>query len=142
MGFMASNYKFERMNLARDYIADNYQRPFSLSSAANSSNLSPYHFLRVFRETYGETPNEFLIKLRVEKAKKLLITENLSVSEVCEQVGYNSLGSFSALFTRQVGMAPSYYRRKLWALSTEEFRFPAQAIPACFAYHFLGKVAN
>jgi AraC-like DNA-binding protein len=139
---MATNYKFERLNSGRDYIADNYRAPFSLSGVAQYSNMSPYHFLRVFKEIYGETPNQFLIRLRVEKAKKMLITENMSVSEICEHVGYISLGSFSSLFLKQVGMAPTVYRRKLWALSTEKYRFPSQAIPACYAYHFLGKLAN
>ncbi len=139
---MATNYKFKRLNAGRDYITDNYQTPLSLSGIAKHSNMSPYHFLRVFKDTYGETPNEFLIRLRVEKAKKMLIMENLSVSEICEKVGYISLGSFSSLFLKQVGMAPTLYRRKLWALSTEQYRFPSQAIPACYAYHFLGKLTN
>ncbi len=82
------------------------------------------------------------MRLRIEKAKGMLITENYSVSEVCEKVGYISLGSFSSLFLKQVGMAPTLYRRKLWAMSTELYRFPAQAIPACFAYRFLGKLTK
>jgi AraC-like DNA-binding protein len=65
--------------------------------------MSPYHFLRVFNDTYGETPKEFLIRLRVEQAKKMLITEKFSVSEVCERVGYASLGCFSSLFLKQTG---------------------------------------
>ena len=140
--FMATKYKFERLNAGRDFIADNFQAPLCLSDIAKNSYMSPYHFLRVFKDTYGETPNEFLIRLRVEQAKKMLIMENLTVSEICENVGYASLGSFSSLFLIQVGMAPTLYRRKLWALSTEAYRFPAQAIPACYAYHFLGKSAN
>jgi AraC-like DNA-binding protein len=139
---MATNYKLKRLNASRDFIADNYQVPLSLANIAKYSHMSPYHFLRVFKDTYGETPNEFLIRLRVAQAKKMLITENLSVSEVCEKVGYTSLGSFSSLFLKQVGMAPTLYRRKLWALSTEAYRFPSQVIPACYAYHFLGKLAN
>ena len=136
---MATNYKIKRLNAGRDFIADNYQTPLSLSEIAQSSYMSPYHFLRVFKDTYGETPNEFLIRLRIEEAKRMLITESFSVSEVCEKVGYASLGSFSSLFLKQVGMAPTSYRRKLWALSSEAFRFPSQVIPACYAYHFLGK---
>ena len=139
---MATNYRFERLRAGRDYIADNYLDPFNLSDVAQCSNMSPYHFLRAFKKTYGETPNEFLIRIRIEKAKRMLITENFSVSEVCERVGYTSLGSFSSLFFKQVGMAPTLYRRRLWALSAEAFRFPSQAIPACYAYHFLGKSAN
>jgi len=139
---MATNYKYKRLNAVRDYIADNYQAPLSLSDMANNSYMSPYHFLRVFKDTYGETPNQFLIRLRVEQAKKMLITENYSISEICEKVGYASLGSFSSLFLKQTGMAPTLYRRNLWALSTEAYRFPVQVIPACYGYHFLGKLAK
>ncbi len=139
---MATNSQFKKLSLGRDFIADNYSAPFSLSNVAKSSHMSPYHFLRAFKKVYGETPNAFLIRLRIEKAKNILITENLSISEVCEQVGYISLGSFSTRFLEQVGMPPSLYRRKLWALSAEPFRYPSQAIPACYAYHFLGKSTN
>lgn len=139
---MATNFKFKRLNAGRDYIANNYQEQLSLSNIAKYSNMSPYHFLRVFKDLYGETPNEFLIRLRIEQAKNMLITENFSVSEICEKVGYMSLGSFSSLFLKQVGVAPTFYRRKLWAISTEAYRFPSQAIPACYAYNFLGKRAN
>ncbi len=105
---MATNYKFKRLNAGRDYIADNYQAQLSLSDMAKSSYMSPYHFLRVFKDTYGETPNEFLIRHRVEQAKKMLITENFSVSEICEKVGYASLGSFSSLFLKKTGYG-SYF---------------------------------
>lgn len=139
---MAMSDKLKRLNAGRDYMADHYQTPISLSEMASHSHMSAYHFLRVFKETYGETPTEFLIRLRVEQAKRMLITENFSVSDVCEKVGYTSLGSFSSLFTARVGVAPTLYRRQLWALSSEAFRYPSQAIPACFAYHFLGEVAK
>ncbi len=136
---MIANFQFKKICAGRDYIADNYLDPFSLACAAKHSHMSPYHFSRVFKKTFGESPNTFLIRLRVEKAKKMLISENASILEVCESVGYKSLGSFSSLFLSQVGMPPSLYRRKLWRLSTEPFRYPSQAIPSCYAYHFLGK---
>jgi len=139
---MASNSKFKRLNASREYIADSYRDPFSLTSIAKNAYMSPFHFSRSFKKVYGETPNEFLIKLRIEKAKKMLITENMSISEICERVGYISVGSFSSLFLRQVGMPPTLYRRTLWALSSEAFRFPSQVIPSCYAYHFLGKSVN
>lgn len=137
---MAINNKSKRLNAAREHIADSFHAQLNLSELAQCSYMSPYHFLRVFKDTYGETPHEFLIRLRVEQAKKMLITENYSVSEVCEKVGYTSLGSFSSLFLKQVGMAPTSYRHKLWALSAEPYRFPLQVIPACYAYRFLGKL--
>jgi len=139
---MSANSPFKRLSASRNYIADNYLVPFSLVGVAKNAHMSPFHFSRVFKKAYGETPNEFLIRLRIEKAKKMLITENLSVSEICERVGYTSLGSFSSLFLKQVGMPPTLYRRTLWALSSEAFRYPSQVIPSCYAYHFLSKSVN
>lgn len=137
-----ANHQARKLRASRDYLLANYPEEFSLSTVAQFSNMSPFHFLRTFKKTYGETPNEFLIRLRIEEAKKLLITEHLSVSEVCQQVGYLSLGSFSSLFLKQVGMPPSQYRRKLWALSKEPFSFPSQAIPACYGRRFVNRKAN
>lgn len=139
---MKANTQFKRLCAGRDFIADTYLESFSLIDAASNSFMSPFHFSRLFKENYRETPNEFLIRLRIEKAKQMLITENYSVSEVCERVGYTSLGSFSSLFLKRVGLPPTSYRRTLWQLSSEPFRFPAQAIPACYAYHFLRKSNN
>ena len=93
--------------------------------------------MRVFKATFGETPNAFLIRLRIEKAKKMLVTGNASIMEICEKVGYLSLGSFTSRFHEQVGMPPAQYRRKLRSMSSEAFHYPSQAIPSCYASHFL-----
>ncbi len=134
--------RLRRLSVGRAFIADNRFEAVSLSRVAAQSSMSPSHFLRLFSDVYGETPNEFLIRLRVEQAKAMLVTESASVSDICERVGYTSLGSFSSLFSKRVGMAPTAYRRRLWAMSAEHFRFPVQAIPACYAFHFLGKAPN
>lgn len=136
---MNKNPQFRKVCVGRDYIADNFVEPFDLASVARHSHLSPYHFSRAFKKAFGETPNSFLIRLRIEKAKQMLITDNASIIEVCESIGYFSVGSFSSRFREQVGMSPSSYRRRLWCLSSEAFRYPSQAIPSCYAYHFLGK---
>lgn len=135
---MKTHFQFKKLSSGRDYIADNYLEPFDLIAAAKHAHLSPHHFLRAFKRAFGETPNAFLIRMRIEKAKAMLITESASVTQVCESVGYASLGSFSSRFREHVGVSPSLYRRKLWHMSTEPFRFPVQAIPSCYAYHFLG----
>ncbi len=135
---MKAHFQYKKICAGRGYIADNYLYPFCLADAAKHSNMSPYHFSRIFKKTFNETPNAFLIRLRIEKAKKMLVTENANIMEICEKVGYQSLGSFTSRFHEQVGMPPSQYRRKLWSLSSEAYRYPSKAIPACYAYHFVG----
>mgnify|MGYP001548091072 CR=1 FL=1 len=135
---MANFFQYKKICGGRDYIADHYPDRFDLADVARRSHMSRYHFIRVFTRTFGETPYTFLIRLRIEKAKQLLISGDASIGEVCEQVGYQSLGSFSSLFRKQVGISPLAYRRRLWNLSRESFRYPSQAIPSCYAYHFLG----
>src|ERR671913_860610 len=96
---------------ARDFMRHAYGRPVSLPDVAAQANLSPYHFLRVYKRAYGETPHEFLTRLRIERAKTLLARGTHNVTEACFEVGFSSLGSFSTLFTHRVGLSPSEYRR-------------------------------
>ena len=84
--------------------------PLDLDAMAREAAYSKYHFARAFAAAYGETPRTYLTRRRVERAKSLLRTANLTVTEVCFMVGFESLGSFSALFKRMVGQPPSEYR--------------------------------
>ena len=84
-----------------------YQHPINLPDISAQANLSPYHFLRVHKLAYGETPHEFLTRLRIDRAKTLLARGSHNVTEACFEVGFSSLGSFSALFNQRVGLSPS-----------------------------------
>lgn len=85
----------------------------SLEDMAESVCLSPYHFNRVFSRCIGIPPGEFLTTLRIDAAKRLLLTTSLSVTDVCYEVGYKSLGSFVTRFTQCVGVSPRYLRAML-----------------------------
>ena len=87
-----------------------YARPINLPDISAQANLSPYYFLRVHKLAYGETPHEFLTRLRIERAKTLLARGSHNVTEACFEVGFSSLGSFSTLFANRVGLSPSEYR--------------------------------
>ncbi len=82
-----------------------------LHAMAEIAHLSPYHFARVFRQVTGVPPGEFLGALRLERAKQLLLTTDLSVTEICFEVRYGSLGTFTSRFTRLVGLPPGRMRR-------------------------------
>jgi len=95
---------------ARDLIAESFCEPITLHTAAREACLSPFHFHRLFAQTFGQTPHDFLTARRIDAAKKLLAQSNMSITEICFEVGYSSLGSFSSLFQREVGCSPRDYR--------------------------------
>ncbi|MGN6271978.1 MAG: helix-turn-helix transcriptional regulator [Protaetiibacter sp.] len=99
-----------RLRKARDRIDREYAEPLDVESLARTALMSAGHFARSFRAAYGETPYGYLMTRRIERAKALLRRGDLSVTEVCVAVGATSLGSFSASFTKLVGVPPSEYR--------------------------------
>src|SRR6266705_1836110 len=88
----------ERLCRARTYIDECYDLPLDLNEISKQACLSRYHFLRLFRKAFATTPHQYLIHRRIEKAKELLRVRSLSVTDVCFEVGFESLGSFSSLF--------------------------------------------
>jgi AraC-like DNA-binding protein len=97
---------------ARDLLDREFARPLDVPTMAREALMSPSHFARQFRDAYGETPYSYLQTRRVERAMALLRHGDRSVTEVCFEVGFTSLGSFSSTFTRLVGEPPSAYRAR------------------------------
>jgi AraC-like DNA-binding protein len=98
------------LRAAKDLIDRRYADALDLDALASTAGYSRSHFLRIFRDAYGETPRDYLTRRRIERAKELLRAANLTVTEVCLEVGFSSLGSFSARFTELVGLSPTAYR--------------------------------
>ena len=97
---------------ARDLMDRDYAAPLDVPTMARAALMSPSHFSRQFREAYGETPYGYLMTRRIERAMALLRRGDLSVTEVCFEVGSSSLGTFSTRFTELVGVSPGVYRRE------------------------------
>ena len=109
---MTANGEFllPALRRARDLIDRDYARPLDLDAMAREAGYSRFHFARAFARAYGETPRAYLTRRRIERAKTLLRTANLSVTEICGLVGFDSLGSFGIRFRSLVGESPSDYR--------------------------------
>lgn len=103
---------YRRLHRARDHAAASFTGRVALHDLAQVACLSPSHFLRTFRQLFGETPHQYLTGRRLARARDLLSKTSLPVTEICLAVGFESLGSFSALFRRQTGVSPNAYRRK------------------------------
>ena len=119
---------YERLCRARQFIDECYDLPLDLAEISKRACLSRYHFLRLFRDTFDTTPHQYLIRRRIDKAKELLRSRRLSVTDVCFEVGFQSLGSFSTLFRKCVGDAPINYRRRE--------RESQKKVPGCFIVMF------
>src|ERR687898_3004183 len=125
---------------AREFMRHAYSHPVSLPDVAARANLSPYHFLRVYKRAYGETPHEFLTRLRIQRAKTLLAKGSHNVTEACFEVGFSSLGSFSTLFAYRVGLPPSEYRRHARSMISVPSTIRSLFVPSCSSAMLNGPV--
>ena len=107
---------------ARDAMDRDYAKPLDIAALARIALVSEAHFIRTFRATFGETPHRYLQRRRVERAMYLLRETDRSVTEICLDVGFTSLGTFSRTFREIVGTSPSAYRRRAVVAS----------VPTCF----------
>jgi len=118
----------------RDRIDREYAQPLDVEALARGAHMSAGHLSREFRRAYGESPYSYLMTRRIERAMALLRRGDLSVTEVCFEVGCASLGTFSTRFTELVGMPPSVYRDRARDGSAE--------LPACVARQVTRPVRN
>jgi AraC-like DNA-binding protein len=122
---------YKRIVAAKVFIDENYQEPIDLNQISKKAYLSRFHFHRIFSQVYKKTPHQYLTSKRIEKAKNLL-SQNKPVTDVCNQVGFESVGSFSVLFKKEIGFAPTYYRNMAWLKKQQAKEQPKRFIPHCF----------
>jgi AraC-like DNA-binding protein len=126
---------YQRIVSAKMFIDDNYQQAIDLDEISQQAFLSKFHFHRLFRQVYRRTPHQYITRKRLEKAKSLL-AENKPVTDVCNEVGFESIGSFSVLFKKEIGFAPQYYRNMAYKKKLEQLEQPKKAIPHCFIENY------
>jgi len=102
----------ERLRRVRDRMDREYAQPLDVEALARAEHMSAGHLSRQFKQAYGESPYAYLMTRRIERAMALLRRGDLSVTEICFEVGCSSLGTFSTRFTELVGMPPSTYREQ------------------------------
>ena len=123
---------FVRLSRSRDFLAAHFAGPITLEEAARQACLSPFHYQKLFVRVFGETPHEFVTRLRMDRAKHLLAAADAPVTEVCFEVGFSSLGSFSSRFHELVGCPPSMYRRQIRSTFPVPGLWVPQLVPVCF----------
>lgn len=121
-----------RLCVARDRLRAREESRLSVRQIARGAGIAEHHFIRLFHAVFGETPHRYRSLAQIEEAKRLLILSDQTVTEVCMAVGFSSLGSFSALFRRRVGLSPSVFQRRYRALPHPPQQLPKVLIPGCF----------
>ena len=111
-----------RLLRARDAMDGSYASPLDIAALARIAHVSEAHFIRTFRATFGETPHRYLQRRRVERSMFLLRETDRSVTDICMEVGFSSLGTFSRTFSEIVGESPRDYRE----------RASLGSVPTCF----------
>ena len=132
MARLTDDVTFRRLSRARDLLASGIREQITLERAAREACLSPFHFQRTFARVFGETPRGFVTRLRMDAAQRLLAAGDMPVTEVCLEVGYTSLGTFSSRFAAHTGQPPTEYRRSVrrWVAPVGGWRI--YRIPSCF----------
>lgn len=123
---------YQRIVAAKIYIDENYQEDIDLEQISKQAFLSRFHFHRLFSHVYKKTPHQYVTQKRLDAAKILLAKEGISITDVCNSIGFESLGSFSSLFRKQNGYSPQYYRNIAWLKKKLEKEQPKKFIPCCF----------
>jgi len=103
-----------RPNIQRaiEYLQENFQDDFSLNEVAEVANLSPYHFIRIFKKQTGKTPYEYLLDIKIERAREMLKSrKELNITQVCFLCGFNNPSHFSSVFKKKTKVSPSKYRK-------------------------------
>ncbi|MFC0185580.1 AraC-type DNA-binding protein [Pseudarcicella hirudinis] len=135
-------YLYRRIVQAKVFIDKYYLQKIDLDNISDEAYFSKYHFIRLFKSIYGKTPHQYLTTVRIEHAKQLLQQGN-SVTEVCFSVGYDSVSTFSSLFTKITGKTPSgylnYHKQRKQEIQSEPLAF----VPKCYAFmHGWGENSN
>jgi AraC-like DNA-binding protein len=122
-----------RLCEARTLLRESSEDRRSVREIARETGMSLFHFIRLYKAVFGETPKQCQLAARLEHAKHLLMTTDVPVTDISMDAGFASLGTFSYVFARRIGMSPTAYRDKIRPLIHEPGKTPHQLIPGCFS---------
>ncbi len=126
-------YFYRRLVQAKLFIDTHYAESIDLDNIANEACFSKFHFIRQFKSIYRKTPHQYLIAVRMEKARELL-KKGHPVTDTCYAVGFESVSTFSGLFKRLTGLSPSLYLAQQQQLKERIRQSPFSYVPGCFAH--------
>jgi AraC-like DNA-binding protein len=126
-------YLYRRIVQAKLFIDGHFREKLNLDDIAEEASFSRFHFIRLFRRAYGNTPHQYMMSLRMMEAERLMADPGLKIQDICFDIGFESVGTFTTQFTKLYGKTPKARQREVIErkrLTSEE---PLKTIPGCFA---------
>lgn len=126
-------YLYRRIVQAKLFIDRHFREKINIEDIAEEASFSRFHFIRLFRQAYGNTPHQYLMSLRMLEAEKLMANPGLNIQDICFEIGFESVGTFTTQFTKIYGKTPKTRQKEILEkkrLTSEE---PLKTIPGCFA---------
>ncbi len=141
--WLPRNPALKPIEAARQWIALNYDQPITIQQAAQIAGYSPSHFTREFTKQFGESPRDFLANLRINKAIRLLASQNLPVQQIATEVGFTSVPTFSNRFKSRTGKTPVQFQKSAQLHVSKTGSPTNPVIPSCISgKHNPPKTAN
>jgi AraC-like DNA-binding protein len=126
-------YLYRRIVQAKLFIDAHFREKINLEEIAEEASFSRFHFIRLFKDAYGDTPHQYLISRRLQESNRLMENVDLKIKDICLEVGFESVGSFTTLFTKTFGKSPGAKRREILEHKRVVEQEPLKAVPDCFA---------
>jgi len=126
-------YLYRRIVQAKLFIDKHFREKINIDEIAGEASFSRFHFIRLFRQAYGNTPHQYMMSVRMREAEKLMTDPNVKIQDICFEIGFESVGTFTTQFTKFYGKAPKTHQKDILEkkrLTSEE---PLKIIPGCFA---------
>ncbi|HZE83045.1 MAG TPA: AraC family transcriptional regulator [Puia sp.] len=127
---------YRKIIAAKWYMDEHFHEPIDLDRLSREACLSRYYFHRLFTRIYRRTPHQYLTQKRLRQARQWLADKEPSISDICNNVGFESIGSFSSLFKKTIGYTPQFYRNRALHQQQQARQQPRSFIPQCFANSF------
>lgn len=130
---LVGRHTFRRLCEARERLIEIPEERLLVREVARDAGISPYHFIRQFEAVFGATPHQYRIRSRLDRARLLLARDEHSITEVCMELGFSSLGTFSQLFTDRTGESPSEFRKRARILVPVAGQIQQVLFPGCLS---------
>jgi len=126
-------YLYRRIVQAKIFIDAHFREKIDLDDVADEASFSRFHFIRLFRQAYGNTPHQYMIQLRMREAERLLSNADVRIQDICLEVGFESVGTFTTQFTKVFGKTPKARQKEILEKKRLAMEEPLKTIPGCFA---------